>query len=127
MYQLHRHSKSYRKYKNRPWRFNFDRYFTEKTIIAKPLPLSLKDHEKADIMVERNRILTKVKEYIDKELDPAKVNFHDRRKEDFVKTKSITEIFQKLEYQKYIMRIYCQIQVMMIMCCPCKDHQNHVL
>ena len=100
MYQLHRHSKTYRKYKNRPCRFNFDRYFAEKTIIAKPLPLSLKDHEKADIMVERNRILTKVKEYIDKELDPAKVNFHDRRKEDFVKTKSITEIFQKLEISK---------------------------
>ena len=97
MYQLHRQSKTGRKYKNRFCRFNFGRYFTEKTIIAKPLPSSLKDHEKADIMVERNRILTKVKEYIDKELDPAKVNFYDRTKEDFAKTKSITEILQELE------------------------------
>ena len=41
-------------------------------------------------MVERNRILTKVKEHIDKELDPAIINFYDRTKEVFVKTKSIT-------------------------------------
>ena len=75
MYQLYRHSKTCRKYKNRPCSVNFNRYFSEKTIIAKPLPSSLKDREKADIMVERNRILTKVKEYIDKELDPEKVNF----------------------------------------------------
>ena len=97
MYRLHRHSKTCRKYKNRSCRFNFGRYFTEKTIIAKPLPSSLKDHKKADIMVERNKILTKVKEYIDKELDSAKVNFYDRTKEDFAKTKSITEILQELE------------------------------
>ena len=100
MYQLHRRSKTCRKYKSRPCRFNFVRYFTVKTIIAKPLPLYLKDREKADIMVESNRILTKVKEYIDKKLDPAKVNFYDRTKEDFVKTKSLTEILQKLEISK---------------------------
>ena len=34
-------------------------------------------------MVERNRILTKVKEHIDKELDPAIINFYDRTKEVF--------------------------------------------
>ena len=33
-----------------------------------PLPSSLKDHGKADIIVERNRILTKVKEYIDEKI-----------------------------------------------------------
>ena len=64
-----------------------------------PLPLSLKDHEKADIVVERNSILIKVKEYIDKELDPAKVIFYDRTNQDFVKTKS-TEILQELEISK---------------------------
>ena len=41
-----------------------------------------------------------MKEYIDKELDPAKVNFYDRTKEEFVKTKSITEILQELEISK---------------------------
>ena len=58
---------------------------------------SLKDHEKANKMVERNRILNKVNEYIDKELDPTKVNFYHRTKENFVKTKSITQILQELE------------------------------
>ena len=78
----------------------FGRYFTEKCIVAKPQPSSLKDHKKAGITLERNRILTKLKEYIDKELDPAKINFYDCTKEDFVKTKSITQILQQLEISK---------------------------
>ena len=41
-----------------------------------------------------------MKVYIDKELDPAKVNFYDCTKEEFVKTKSITEILQELEISK---------------------------
>ena len=41
-----------------------------------------------------------MKECIDKELDPAKVDFYDRTKEEFVKTKSITEILQELEISK---------------------------
>ena len=41
-----------------------------------------------------------MKEYIDKELDPAKVSFYDCTKEEFVKTKSITEILQELEISK---------------------------
>ena len=51
-------------------------------------------------MVERNRILTKVKENIDKELDPAIINFYDRTKEVVVKTKSITQILQELQILK---------------------------
>ena len=51
-------------------------------------------------MVERNGILTKVKENIDKELDPAIINFYDRTKEVVVKTKSITQILQELEILK---------------------------
>ena len=51
-------------------------------------------------MVERNRILTKVKENTDKELDPAIINFYDRTKEVVVKTKSITQILQELEILK---------------------------
>ena len=51
-------------------------------------------------MVERNRILTKVKENIDKELDPSIINFYDRTKEVVVKTQSITQILQELEILK---------------------------
>ena len=77
---MHRHFKTCKKYKNRACRFNFGWYFTSKTIIANPLLSSLKDHGKTDIMVERNSILTKAKEYTDKELDPAKVNFYGIQK-----------------------------------------------
>ena len=41
-----------------------------------------------------------MKENNDKELDPAKVKFYDRTKEEFVKTKSITETLQELEISK---------------------------
>ena len=41
-----------------------------------------------------------MKEYIGKKIDPAKVNFYYRTKEDFVKTKSLTEILQELEISK---------------------------
>ena len=37
-YQTHTHSKSCRKYKNSECRFNYGRFFTERTIIADPLP-----------------------------------------------------------------------------------------
>ena len=40
-YQLHRHSKTCRKYKNESCRFHFGRFFTEKTIIGEPLPANL--------------------------------------------------------------------------------------
>ena len=36
-YQIHHHSKTCRKYKNEKCRFHFGRYFTDHTIIARPL------------------------------------------------------------------------------------------
>ena len=45
-YQIHRHSKTWRKYRNDKCRFHFGRYFNNRTIIAKPLLQSLSDLEK---------------------------------------------------------------------------------
>ena len=45
-YQIHKHSNSCRKYKNVPCRFNYGRYFTEKTIIAEPSPTNLNENGK---------------------------------------------------------------------------------
>ena len=42
-YQAHGHSNSCKKYKNVPCRFQFGRLFTERTIIASPLPEDLPD------------------------------------------------------------------------------------
>ena len=88
-YQLHRHSKTCQKYRNRKCRFIFDSFFTESTIVAKLLSDSLTEHEKADIMLVRSAILNKVKAYIDSELNPVKHNFHDKSRDYFEHVGSI--------------------------------------
>ena len=45
-YQKHTHSKTCRKYKNIKCRFNFGQFFTNRTIIADPLPDDLSDEIK---------------------------------------------------------------------------------
>ena len=69
-YQVHSHSRSCRKYKSGKCRCHFEKIFTENTIVATPLPSDLSDEMKNSILSERERILWKVKEYIDKNLDP---------------------------------------------------------
>ena len=46
-YQIHSHSKSCRKYKNIACRYSFGRFFTDKTIIAEPLPNDMTENEKS--------------------------------------------------------------------------------
>ena len=52
-YHRYKYSKLLRKYKNTACRFYFGRYFGEKSITAKSLPVSLK--EQADIMASRKK------------------------------------------------------------------------
>lgn len=81
--------KNLQKYENTTSTFHFDRYFCEKNhcktitssisnTITKPLlaasPMKL---GKSGITTKKNMTLDKVKEYVSKELDPAKVNFCD--------------------------------------------------
>ena len=47
-YQLHRHSKTCRKYKTKPFRFNFGRFFCDETIIAEQLRQSMSREEKIE-------------------------------------------------------------------------------
>ena len=63
-YQIHRHSKTCRKYKNEKCRFRFGESFTNKTIIAQPLADSVSPDVKLQKMLLIN-ILKKVKNYID--------------------------------------------------------------
>ena len=69
-YQVHSHSRSCHKYKSGKCKYHFEKLFTENTIVATPLPSDLSDEMKNSILSERERILLKVKEYIDKNLDP---------------------------------------------------------
>ena len=71
-YQIRRHSKTWRKYRNEKCRFHFRKFFTNRTIIAQPLSDSLSVDEKNEIMENRKLLLKKVRQYIDTELNPSK-------------------------------------------------------
>ena len=73
-YQTHSHSRTCRKYKNIPCRFNYGRFFTERTICAEPLPENIVELEKELILENRNVILTKVKKFI-QYLNPNKPDY----------------------------------------------------
>ena len=61
-YQIHRHSKTCRKYRNEKCRFRFGKFFTNKTIITQPLAAdSLPPDVKLQNMKQRNNILKKVR------------------------------------------------------------------
>ena len=53
------------------------------TIIAKPLDSQLSNDEKEEVLIWRNALLKKVKDYIDVNLNPAKVNVIDPTKVNF--------------------------------------------
>ena len=59
------------------------RYFTEKTITAKPTDSQLNNDEKEETLTWRNALLKKVKGYTDININPAKVNVMDRTKVNF--------------------------------------------
>ena len=63
-YQTHSHSKSCRKYKNIACRFNFGQFFTDKTIVAEPLPEDVSEEVKTNILTRRKEILCSVKQKI---------------------------------------------------------------
>ena len=60
-YQKHTHSKTCKKYKNIPCRFNFGQFFTHNTMIAKPLSDDLSEDVKACTLNRRADILRTVK------------------------------------------------------------------
>ena len=71
-FQVHRHSKTCRKYRNDKCRFNFGNFFTDRTIVAEP-PEEIINQ----VLKNRSDLLSKVKRYIDTELNPSKKNFYD--------------------------------------------------
>ena len=65
-YQVHAHSRTCWKYNENECRFLYGQYFTEKSIIAKPLDCKLSNNEKQEILTWRSALLKQVKSYIDK-------------------------------------------------------------
>ena len=69
----------------------YGRYFTGKTIIAKPFDSEFSNGEKHEILTWRKTLISQVKSYIDNNVYPAKVNVIDSTK----------EVIDQLEISKY--------------------------
>ena len=91
------HSRTCWKYRKNKCHFSYGRYFTEKTIIAKPLRYKFSNEEKQGILTWRNTLLRQVKRYIDNNLYPAKVNVIDPTRDNFTQPLSLKEILDELE------------------------------
>ena len=77
-YQNHNHSKTCRKYKNVPCRFNFGQLFTKRTIVAEPLSDNIPEEVKSNTLTRRKEILHLVKEKIDNALNPNKPDYDSK-------------------------------------------------
>ena len=82
-YQVYAHTRTCWKYSRNECHFPYGRYFTKKTIIAKPLDSKFSNHEKQELLTWRNTLLRKVNNYIDNDRNPAKVNVVDPTKHNF--------------------------------------------
>ena len=96
LYQLHRYSKTCRKYRNDGCIFHGGKFFSNQTIVAKPLPSDMPGNMKHSVLSKRKDIFSKVKDYINNHLNPAKVNFYDSSKDIFVNLKSVSEILEEI-------------------------------
>ena len=88
-YQIHSHSNTCRKYKNIPCRFHFGRFFTDRTICSEPLSKEINGTDSEIIIDSCRKILSKVKKFIDKFLNPHKPNSKSNM--------SVIEILNELE------------------------------
>ena len=99
-FQVHRHSKKCRKYRNDKCRFNFGKFFTDKTIVAESIPEDMPEEIKNQVLKNRSDLLSKVKRYIDTELNPSKKNIYDSTRSGNEVVKTIEEILSLLEISK---------------------------
>ena len=86
-----------RKYRNDKCRFNFGKFFTGRTIVAEPLPKDVPEEIKNQVLKNCSDLLSKVKRYIDTELNPSKKNFYDSTISDYEVVKTIEEILSLSE------------------------------
>ena len=98
--QIHSHSRTCWKYKKNKCKFSYGRFFSDRTIISKPLDPSLDPLERNEILDSRKSLLEKVKNYIDVELNPVKVNVIDPQKENYKPHPTIDEMLLKLDISK---------------------------
>ena len=98
IYQVHAHSRTCWDYNKNECRFSCGRYFTEKTIIAKPLDSKLSNNEKEEALARSSTLLKQVKSFIDNHLNPAKVKLIDPTKDNFTQPLSVQEILDEIRF-----------------------------
>ena len=90
LYQLHRHSRTCRKYKNEPYsRFKFAKFFSKKKKknVAEPLPVKIPEEIKVLVLLKKSQILDKVRDYINNFLDTSKLIFYEITRDIFIEVK----------------------------------------
>ena len=91
-YQKHSHSKTCRKYRIIPCRFNFGHFFTKRTVVAEPLSDELDEEIKTNMLTRRNEILSLVKDVVDKVLNINKPPYNPTKSEkEILSSLGITE------------------------------------
>ena len=103
LYQIKSLSRTCWKYiyiKKNEFRFSYGRFFSDRTIILKPLDPSLDPLERNEVLDSHKSLLEKVKKYIDAGLNPVKVNVIDLQKENYKPPPTIDEILLKLDISK---------------------------
>ena len=96
-FQVHRHSKTCRRYRNDKCRFIFGKLFTDRTTVAEPLPEDMPEEIKNQVLKNRSDLLSKVKRYTDTKLNSSKKSFYDSTRSDYEVVKTIEEILSLLE------------------------------
>ena len=69
-FQVHQHSKRYRKYRNDKCKFHFEKFFPSSAIVAETLSNDMSEETKIQVLKNRNVLLSKIKRYIDTDLNP---------------------------------------------------------
>ena len=81
-------------------RFSYGLFFSDRSIISRPLDLSLHPEERHMKLDSRKSLLEKVKKYIDEKLNLAKANVMDPEKENYKTLLTIDETLLKLDISK---------------------------
>ena len=77
IFQIHRYSKTFRKYRHQKCRFHFGEFFSDRAIVAEPLPDDMAEEIKSQVFKNSKALLRKAKSYINTELNPSKTD-HER-------------------------------------------------
>ena len=60
------------------------------------LPENMPEEIKVLVLRKRNKILDKVRDFINNFLNPSKISFYNPTRDDFIEVKSVSEVLEEL-------------------------------